>query len=160
MDIQDKICCDYRKGKLLLKADEEYVCDTKLLKEINEKALVSPFVLFDSHLYRFEILKVQKEYYLFFDFHHIIADGNSMKLFIDSLQDLYDGKDIANEKQTKTLVNELFEGVLLGLTLGMLVYIAFFELLHQIYHMKEKKLPIIGISIGVIILVISVLLER
>ena len=70
------------------------------LKEINEKALVRPFVLFDSHLYRFEILKVQKEYYLFFDFHHIIADGNSMKLFIDSLQDLYDGKDIPNEKQT------------------------------------------------------------
>ena len=70
------------------------------LKEINEKALVREFNLFDSHLYRFEILKVQKEYYLFFDFHHIIADGNSMKLFIDSLQDLYDGKEIADEKQT------------------------------------------------------------
>lgn len=57
-------------------------------------------------------------------------------------------------------VNELFEGVLLGLTLGMLIYIALFELFHQIYHMKDKKLPIIGISIGIIILVISVLLER
>ena len=46
------------------------------LKEINEKALVREFALFGSHLYRFEVLKVQKEYYLFFDFHHIIADGN------------------------------------------------------------------------------------
>ena len=70
------------------------------LKEIDEKALVRPFDLFDSHLYRFEILKVQKEYYLFFDFHHIIADGNSMKLFIDSLQDLYDGKEISKEIET------------------------------------------------------------
>ena len=37
---QIKICCDYRKGKLLLKACEdceEYVCDSKLLKKINEK---------------------------------------------------------------------------------------------------------------------------
>ena len=32
---QIKICCDYRKGKLLL--GEEYVCDSKLLKKINEK---------------------------------------------------------------------------------------------------------------------------
>ena len=63
------------------------------LKQIDKKALVREFQLFDSHLYRFEILKVQKDYYLFFDFHHIIADGNSMKLFIDSLQDLYEGKN-------------------------------------------------------------------
>ena len=67
------------------------------LKAIDEKALVRPFELFESHLYRFEILKVQKEYYLFFDFHHIIADGSSIKLFIDSLQDLYDGKNVVKE---------------------------------------------------------------
>ena len=69
------------------------------LKEINEKALVREFALFGSHLYRFEVLKVQKEYYLFFDFHHIIADGNSIKLFIDSIGLLYEGKDIPNEQQ-------------------------------------------------------------
>ena len=34
---QIKIFCDYRKGKLLLKVGEEYVCDSKLLKKINEK---------------------------------------------------------------------------------------------------------------------------
>lgn len=37
-------------------------------------------------------------------------------------------------------VNELVEGVLLGLTTGMLIYISIFELLHQIYHMENKKL--------------------
>ena len=79
---------------------EDIVVPLIELKEINEKDLVRPFDLFDSHLYRFEILKVLKDYYLFFDFHHIIADGNSMKLFIDSFQDLYDGKPIKKEEQT------------------------------------------------------------
>ena len=79
---------------------EEIEIPFKEVKEIDKKALVKEFQLFDSHLYRFEILKVQKEFYLFFDFHHIIADGNSMKLFIDSLQDLYSDKQIIEEKQT------------------------------------------------------------
>lgn len=57
-------------------------------------------------------------------------------------------------------VNEMIEGVLLGFTLGMLIYIAIFELLHQIYHMKDKKTPVIGISIGVIILFISIIIEH
>ena len=57
-------------------------------------------------------------------------------------------------------VNELVEGLLLGLTLGMLVYIAIFELLHQIIHMKNKKIPCIGISIGVLLLLLSTILEH
>lgn len=69
----------------------------KEVAKIDEKSLVKPFNLFSDSLFRFEILKVKKEYYLFFDFHHIIADGNAIKLFIDSLQDLYDGKKIAKE---------------------------------------------------------------
>ena len=70
------------------------------LDKIDKKALVKEFNVFDSHLYRFELLKVKKEYYLFFDFHHIIADGGSMKLFIDALEPLYEGKDIEKEEQS------------------------------------------------------------
>ena len=55
-------------------------------------------------------------------------------------------------------VSELIEGLLLGLTLGMLVYISIFELYHQIYHMKNKKIAITGIIIGVVLLLISVIL--
>lgn len=55
-------------------------------------------------------------------------------------------------------VNELVEGILLGLTLGMLIYISIFELFHQIYHMKNKKLAITGIIIGIILLVVSIIL--
>ena len=55
-------------------------------------------------------------------------------------------------------VNELVEGILLGLTLGMLIYISTFELFHQIYHMKNKKITITGIVVGIVLLVISILL--
>lgn len=55
-------------------------------------------------------------------------------------------------------VSELIEGILLGLTLGMLIYISIFELFHQIYHMKNKKLAIKGIIIGIVLLLISILL--
>lgn len=55
-------------------------------------------------------------------------------------------------------VSGIVEGILLGLTLGMLIYISIFELLHQIYHMKNKKIAITGIIVGVVLLLISVLL--
>lgn len=55
-------------------------------------------------------------------------------------------------------VNELVEGLLLGLTLGMLIYISIFELFHQIYHMKNKKITITGIVVGMVLLMISLLL--
>lgn len=57
-------------------------------------------------------------------------------------------------------VNELIEGILLSLTLGMLIYISVFELLHQIYHMKNKKIAWVGIVLGIILLVISVIIEH
>lgn len=57
-------------------------------------------------------------------------------------------------------INELTEGLLLGATLGMLIYISLFELLHQIYHMKNKTIPKIGIGIGIILLIISVIIEH
>lgn len=55
-------------------------------------------------------------------------------------------------------VSGIAEGILLGLTLGMLIYISVFELLHQIYHMKNKKISTIGIIVGVILLLVSVIL--
>ncbi|MDO4962745.1 MAG: ZIP family metal transporter [bacterium] len=57
-------------------------------------------------------------------------------------------------------VNELVEGVLLGITLGMLVYIAIFELLSQICHMNNKKLAKIGVIGGFLLLIISTIIEH
>ncbi len=57
-------------------------------------------------------------------------------------------------------VSSITEGVLLGLTLGMLIYIAVFELLHQIYHMKNKKIAYTGAIFGILLIIISVLIEH
>lgn len=50
-------------------------------------------------------------------------------------------------------------GLLLAITLGMLIYIIFFELLPQIIKTKYKKETFIGIIIGVVVLLISLFLE-
>lgn len=58
-----------------------------------------------------------------------------------------------------TLVNDLTLGILFAITLGMLIYIVIFELLPQIYHTKNKSLTFLGIILGVLILLVSVVLE-
>ena len=52
------------------------------------------------------------------------------------------------------------EGILLGITLGMLIYIAIFELFHQIYHMEYKKIPNVGIVLGIMLLVIAIVIKH
>ena len=52
-------------------------------------------------------------------------------------------------------VPHLVEGILLGITLGMLIYISMFELFHQMYHMKNKKVVFLGVVIGILLLTIS-----
>jgi len=52
----------------------------------------------------------------------------------------------------------LVEGLLLSITVGMIIYIVFDELLPQVIHSEDKKHSILGIIIGIIILLISTLL--
>lgn len=53
--------------------------------------------------------------------------------------------------------SELLMGLLLATTLGMLIYIAFIELLPQITNMTNKKVKYIGVLSGVLILIISLI---
>ncbi len=53
--------------------------------------------------------------------------------------------------------NELIMGLLLSVTLGMLIYIGFCELLEQVLRIEDKKTSLIGIISGIIILIISVM---
>ncbi len=46
-------------------------------------------------------------------------------------------------------------GVLLSITIGMLFYISFLELLPRISHTKEKKVTLFGLLIGIILLAIA-----
>ena len=52
-------------------------------------------------------------------------------------------------------ITDLFIGILLCITLGMLFYIAIFELLHEILEFKNYRLTLIGILIGIILFSIS-----
>lgn len=57
------------------------------------KQLIKPFSLLNSPLYRVRIFKTEKGMYLFFEVHHIIADGSSIHLFIRDLIKLLRGDD-------------------------------------------------------------------
>ena len=59
-----------------------------------------------------------------------------------------------------TGINKLAEGILLGIMLGMLIYIAIFELGHQAYHIKDKILSRMCILLGISILVSSILISH
>jgi len=57
-----------------------------------------------------------------------------------------------------TEISSLLLGFLLSLTLGMLFFIVFDELFPRIRNMKNKKIAYLGITVGVIILIISMIL--
>ena len=56
--------------------------------------------------------------------------------------------------------NSMIEGVLLGLTIGMLVYILIFELYEQIRNIKNKTISRIGIFIGSLLIILSIIIEH
>lgn len=51
--------------------------------------LVMPFNLYDDLLFRIRLLRNAKHLYLFFDFHHIIMDGVSIKLLLNDMDKAY-----------------------------------------------------------------------
>ena len=49
-------------------------------------------------------------------------------------------------------LNDFVIGILISLTLGMIIYLIIFELLPHIMHSKNKKLSILGILIGIVVI--------
>lgn len=58
-----------------------------------------------------------------------------------------------------SMVSEFIIGILICVTLGMILYIVLFELIPHILHGQNKKLSIIGILIGVLVIVCSSFFE-
>ena len=84
----DDICKEEVKRPLEL-SKSEY--DPK-----KEAELVKPFDLLKDSLYRFVYLEGE-ENYLFADFHHILMDGFSLRIFFNELDALLNGKTIEKE---------------------------------------------------------------
>jgi amino acid adenylation domain-containing protein/thioester reductase-like protein len=58
---------------------------------------VNPFTLMGGRLFRFKLIKADKNY-LFADMHHIISDGTSMVIFFDDVSRAYRGESLEREK--------------------------------------------------------------
>ena len=94
-------------------ADVIQTIDEKMMNEaaidVPEKALeeaqmdafkhefVQPFNLQKDLLFRFVIVRTEKNLYLLSDIHHLVCDGASYDLFIHEICDLLEGKEIEKE---------------------------------------------------------------
>ena len=58
---------------------------------------VKPFDLGSDPLYRFEIVKTEKQTYLMMDVHHLIFDGGSVDIFLQQLCSMMNGETIEEE---------------------------------------------------------------
>jgi len=71
--------------------------DIPILDADELKIESAPFKMLESHLFRLALYLVKGEYWFVFDFHHIIFDGTSIRLFINEVLDAYSGKKIKVE---------------------------------------------------------------
>ena len=53
---------------------------------------------------------------------------------------------------------EIIEGVSLAFTIGMLLYIAIMELLPKVIHSKYKNITGFGVSLGVLLLLVTLII--
>ena len=51
-----------------------------------------PYEMLEHHLFRLALYHVKGEYWFYFDFHHILCDGTSIKLFADEVMRAYEGQ--------------------------------------------------------------------
>ena len=57
------------------------------------------------------------------------------------------------------LISDFLVGILIALTLGMIIYIVFFELLVHLLHTKNKWVSLLGTLAGVALIIVSGLFE-
>ena len=78
----------------------------KIIKTTNsefealKENLVRPFKLEKGRLFRAEIYLTEDKKYLFTDFHHIIADGNSYDIIFEDINKAYCGEKLESETYT------------------------------------------------------------
>ena len=62
-----------------------------------KNTLVQPFKIVNSPLFRCRLFETEDAAYLFFDVHHIIFDGTSFKVFINSVMNAYMGAPLEKD---------------------------------------------------------------
>ncbi len=78
-----------------------YTVPVKSMSEDELKAysagFVKPFKLMDTRLFRIEVVKTEAAVHMLAEFHHIIFDGASFSLFLNSVKTVYEGGEIESE---------------------------------------------------------------
>ena len=57
------------------------------------------------------------------------------------------------------VINDVIRGILLSITVGMIIYIVFFELIPEIKTIKNKKITILGLLSGIAIFLLTLFFE-
>lgn len=78
---------------------EVYMHEVETLPDYSE--FMKPFELFGGNLYRIDIFSTKQGKYLYVDFHHLISDGESLKIFFEDVSRAYAGEDVAKETYTE-----------------------------------------------------------
>ncbi len=93
-----------KNGELMQIRDDDALPDIPIKEMPAEEfgkyrnGFVKPFNLHKDRLYRFEIIRSDGRTYLLSDIHHIIFDGLSRGLFIDTVSKAYDGEAVSDEE--------------------------------------------------------------
>ena len=65
-----------------------------------QSQLVKPFNIYEDRLFRIRLFRTPVNYYLFIDYHHLIADGTSMNLMLNEIDRAYCGEVLEQEQRT------------------------------------------------------------
>ena len=119
--IKSRLTADSDGAVYKLSSDESAVVEVKELHDadFDKKSLVHPFDLLSERLYRCCIINLDSYVMLFCDFHHIIFDGTSAKIFLEDVDRAYNGlplepehftgNDVSDEEQERLKTDELKE---------------------------------------------------
>ena len=81
--------------QIVAKVTVEKISEVEL--ETIKDTLVRPFKIINSPLFRCRLFETEESVYLFFDVHHIIFDGTSFKVFMNSMINAYMGAPLEKD---------------------------------------------------------------
>lgn len=87
-------------GEIRQRRDDTLPAEITIKDDIDIEHLVRPYGLFHESLYRFEIYRTIEGNYLFIDLHHLIADGSSLGILLEHINQAYGGQSLSEEAYT------------------------------------------------------------
>lgn len=86
--------------------NEDFSLDVKEINDIEQEKqhLIKPFNIYGGRLFHISLMHDKEHYYLLTDYHHIIADGTSLKVMLRDIDKAYRGEELEPEALTMAQV--------------------------------------------------------